>query len=77
MIKEILFIKYEYCMKIDENNLYFSAPVPPEQAPAESVRNASPEYKLIEKIIRKYGGVLTQESLEEGCCFKIVLPLAQ
>ncbi len=32
MIKEILFIKYEYCMKIDENNLYFSAPVPPEQA---------------------------------------------
>lgn len=57
--------------------IHLITPVPPEQAPTESVRNASPEYKVIEKIIRKYGGVLTQESLEEGCCFKIVLPLAQ
>lgn len=32
MIKENLFIKYEYSMKIDENKLYFSAPVEPEQA---------------------------------------------
>ncbi len=57
--------------------IHLITPVPPEQAPAESVRKASPEYKVIEKIIRKYGGVLTQESPEEGCCFKIVLPLAQ
>lgn len=27
-----LFIKYEFCMKIDDNNLYFSAPAAPEQA---------------------------------------------
>ena len=57
--------------------IHLITPVQPEQAPAESVRNASPEYKVIEKIIRKYGGMLTQESTEEGCCFKIVLPLAQ
>lgn len=57
--------------------IHLIMPLPPENIMPEQVRNAAPEHKMIEKIVRKYGGVLTADTTEDGFCVKLVLPLAQ
>ncbi len=57
--------------------IHVLTPLHPEEVPPEEERHSSPEYKVIDKIVRKYSGVFTVETLDEGFCAKIVLPLAQ
>ena len=57
--------------------IHVLTPLHPEEVPPEEERHSSPEYKVIDKIVRKYSGVFTVETLDEGFCAKIELPLAQ
>ena len=53
-----------------------AAAVPPAGLPPEKEQKQSTQYKVIQKIVRKYSGSFAVDAAEDTLCVKIVLPLA-